>query len=129
MNPRITARLSGKPVEAIASLATIGCPIDLVRLYEPSYMTGRQRRNDRLKWTNVFIEADIFASNLRDENDTEGGEGSLATGEATPLKLTSIRYLNESLGLFQIFTAGTVHSGYWGTPDEASCFQDLCCCG
>lgn len=125
LNPKANSRLSNKPVEAVSSLVTIGCPIDLVRLYEPSYVTGRQARNDQLKWTNVFNEADIFASNLKDENDTAEGAGALAIGESTSLTPTSIRYLDESIGVFQIFTAGVTHSSYWGTPDEASCFQEL----
>lgn len=125
MNPRINSRLSDVPVDAVTSMVTIGCPIDLVRLYEPSYVTGRRRRNDKTEWTNVFSEADIFASNLKNENDSEGGPGSLSIGVGKPLSPTSIRYLDESISLFQIFTAGVTHAGYWGAPDEASCFQYL----
>jgi hypothetical protein len=120
--PRVNSLLSSKPVESVSSLVTIGCPLDLVRLFEPSYDKQRMERKENLSWTNVFNEADICASNLRNGNDHSDGVAPFLFGTAKP---NSIRYLDETIGLNQIFVNGRTHSGYWGEPDEANCFGKL----
>lgn len=122
MYPRVNAHLSRKPFETVASLVTVGCPLDLVRLFQPSYQKQRREREEKLAWTNVFNEADIFASNLRNGNDHEDGIAPDPIGTATP---NSIRYTDETIGLFQIFVNGRTHSSYWGSPNEANCFEQL----
>lgn len=124
MHPRTNSGLSAKPVETVSSLVTIGCPLDLVRLYEPSYVAGRQVRRKNLAWTNVFNEADIFASNLKDKADGEE-DGTPMTIGTVAVKATSIRHTDEKIGAFQIFVSGRTHTGYWGDPTEASCFDRL----
>ena len=72
--PRPGALRSAAPVGSISSLTTIGCPLDLVRLYEPSFVVNRLERHPNLPWINIFNMADLFASNLR--NDSDGSEGA-----------------------------------------------------
>lgn len=122
MYPRVHSGLSKKPVETVSSLVTIGCPLDLVRLFQPSYEKQRQERKEKLAWTNIFNEADIFASNFRNGDDHEDGVATDPIGTARP---TSIRYTDETIGLFQIFVNGRTHSSYWGSPNEANCFELL----
>jgi hypothetical protein len=121
--PRPGALRSASPVAAVSSLTTIGCPIDLVRLYQPSYIARRAARRPGLPWTNVFNTADVFSSNLRDEDDhSEGVADALPFASPPP---ASIRYLDQGIGPTQIFTSGRVHAGYWGTPARANCFDPL----
>ncbi|MDT0168453.1 hypothetical protein [Pseudarthrobacter sp. BRE9] len=134
--PRVNALLSAKPVERVSSLVTIGCPLDLVRLFEPSYDKSRLERKENLAWTNIFNEADIFASNLWDGSDKneritdqddgradqKNGVAPLSIGTTKPI---SIRYTDETIKLNQIFINGRTHSSYWGKPDEANCFGKL----
>jgi hypothetical protein len=122
MFPRVNSHLSKKPVETVSSLVTIGCPLDLVRLFEPSYEEKRQERKENLAWTNVFNEADLFASNLRNGDDHSSGVASDTFGTSKP---NSIRYTDETIGAFQIFVNGRTHSSYWGSPNEANCFEQL----
>ncbi|MDQ0850678.1 hypothetical protein QFZ65_002616 [Arthrobacter sp. B3I9] len=120
--PRANARMSPKPVAPVSSLVTIGCPLDLVRLFEPSYDKGRKERKENLRWTNIFNAADIFASNLRNGNDKKDGVETFTVGTARP---HSIRYTDEEIGLLQVFVNGRTHSSYWGEPDEANCLGEL----
>lgn len=123
MFPRENSMRLPKPVEAIASLTTIGCPLDMVRLYVPSFTNNRSERRPQLPWINIFNAADIFASNLMNRDDSSEGQGSaLDNVSRTP---ESIRYLDENLSLFRIFSSGKIHAGYWGPPERANCFERL----
>jgi hypothetical protein len=130
------------PVERIASMTTIGCPLDLVRMFYPRYLEDRRERiaSTDVPWINIFNAADVFGSNLSNGNDDaprladdrkrhdlmNSVQGAL-TADAVPTALNakSVRYLNEDLKLWQIFTAKgfRVHSRYWGETDEAHCFE------
>ena len=128
MYPRTTSLLSNKPVQTVKSMVTIGCPLDLVRLYHPKYLKMRTGRKDELEWVNVFNGADIFSSNLDDEDDSKGGEVQLLSpsgSSSTSFKATSERYLGEHLSVFRLLIIGKIHSGYWGQPGKASCFDRL----
>lgn len=122
MYPREASRLVSEPVRTVTSLVTVGCPLDIVRLYAPSFTNGRVERRPELEWTNVFNRADIFASNLKNGDDTSEGLAEVLDIGARP---TSYRYLDEELSWFRIFSSGRTHSSYWGTPDRANCFQLL----
>lgn len=124
MYPRINSGLSAKPVDTVSSMVTIACPLDLVRLYEPSYVDGRRPLRKDLSWTNVFNGADIFASNLKDKTDCEEHGATMVVGAETATA-TSIRYTDETIAAFQIFMSGRTHSSYWGEATEASCFDRL----
>ena len=128
MFPRETALRNKESAQAVTSLVTIGCPLDLVRLYVPDYVEGRAARKESVPWTNVFNAADIFASNFQESDDQ--GEGSVAPSSSSPSILKtaaprSIRYTSETIGLFQIFVSGRTHSGYWGRASSTSCFDPL----
>ncbi len=121
--PRPGALRSRAPVAAISSLTTVGCPLDLVRLYQPGYIVTRTARRPGMPWTNVFNGADIFSSNLRNDDDiSEGVADALAFAAPPP---NSIRYLDQVIGPTQIFSSGRIHAGYWGTPPRANCFDPL----
>jgi len=122
MFPRSSALLATQPAEHVSSLTTIGCPLDIVRLYAPAFVAGRTARNSGVPWINVFNEADIFASNLKDRDDASPGVGALSPDGVAP---TSLKYTDETIGWFQIFMAGRTHTQYWGTRSQASCFDPI----
>jgi hypothetical protein len=123
MYPRETSQLSEKPLQAVSSLVTVGCPLDLVRLYDPSYVeVERVERKPDLVWVNVFNKADICASNLKDGDDESGGPAVSKIGAGGS---TSMRYLDEEMSAFQIFMNEKTHSGYWGLPEDTHCFWKL----
>ncbi|MDD7941871.1 hypothetical protein PHK61_25980 [Actinomycetospora lutea] len=123
-------------------MTTIGCPLDIVRMFYPKYMEDRDTRINsvNIEWINIFNAADVFESNLKSKTDSEQGPASgpsqqrtepAAVGKtnadevAAKLSAASIRYLNESLTPLQVLKAKgfRVHSGYWGEADEAHCFE------
>jgi hypothetical protein len=124
MNPRVTSRIAVGAGGAVSSMVTIGCPLDVVRLYYPDYVAKRVARHPELPWTNVFNQADIFASNLMSRDDKRQGKGNLR-GIASFEQPQSKRYLDEKIGFFQIFVAGRPHTSYWEETNGASCFDEL----
>ena len=118
------ARPGGRVAEAVRTLTTIGCPADVVRLYRQGYLLDRVAHVPDLDWVNVFIPADVFASNLRDGGDDMGGGQPVVVATIEP---RTVQYGNERLGWRQIATIRgfRTHGGYWGGPDEANCFEDL----
>jgi hypothetical protein len=71
MHPRISLfePLDARHQKAIRTLVTVGLPLDFVRLYVPRYIENREARVDNLHWTNVYIPADVFGSNLVNGDD------------------------------------------------------------
>lgn len=120
--PRTEDRLPG----AVTSLVTIGCPADAVRLFYPDHFAGRVARVPALPWTNVYIAADVFGSNFRDGEDVaaEGGSDVAIGGQRPDV---SRRYGSERLSFWNFvrFRGFSLHGGYWGGRDEASCFDLL----
>lgn len=125
LHPKASSLMADAPMAEVSSLATIGCPIDLVRLFDPRYGRDRVGRAS-VAWTNIYNPADVFSSNLRDHGDAEPGDGDVVADLAsfTP---TSIRYLDEDLTIIRILLARgfRTHSGYWGDADGAHCFATL----
>jgi hypothetical protein len=122
MAPSTNSRLTG----AVDSLITIGCPVDAVRLYRPGYLDSdrRARVKGPFEWINIFNLADIFASNFADGTDgADGGRPVAIAGKTRPL--TNLRYGYDELGVLNFLKAKgfRTHDGYWGTPEEASCFD------
>ena len=74
----------------------------------------------------MFIAADVFGSNLKDRDDLAQGSPALAAAFAGA-DLTCLRYTDEQLSLLNLLTLTgfRMHGGYWGAPDEASCFDRL----
>jgi hypothetical protein len=113
--------------DAVASLTTIGCPVDAVRLFYPTYFDNdRQSRVEGLRWRNVFIPADVFASNLNDKDDLTQGIPTMAAKFAGA-DMKCLRYTEEQLSLLNllVLTGFRSHAGYWSAPEEASCFDQL----
>ena len=49
------------------TIATIGCPFDLVRMLVPAYPAGRRKGTDGdPHWVNVYTPTDLLASNFAD---------------------------------------------------------------
>lgn len=141
--PKLTSWKASEPIRSVKSLTTIGCPLDMVRLFHPSYTTKRQdRRQLDLKWINIFNAADVFGSNFVTRDDAVDGavavnelveqararEGEVAGDAMIHYTANSYRYLDERLTLWQVLVKAKglrVHGGYWGSDDEAHCFEPL----
>jgi hypothetical protein len=119
------AQKRSEPFNKAASLVTVGCPIDLVRLYIKDYANGREARKSGLPWKNIYNAADVFGSNLQDKGDTKDGKSTSASFKA--FEPESIRYQQEELTVVQLLMARgfRTHAGYWGTADEAHCFENV----
>jgi hypothetical protein len=122
MFPRTTSLVGVVPAQSIDTMVTIGCPLDLVRLYAPEYVDGREARNPRLAWTNIFNQADIFASNLKDDDDAGDGAAEIVATSPAPV---SVRYLHEEIALRHVLLTGHIHAGYWTDASKGSCFDEL----
>jgi hypothetical protein len=118
MFPRRSGHVPPEPMARVESLVTVGCPIDLVRLYSPGFLSDRQKRRD-VVWKNVFNAADIFSSNLINGKDDTPGVGLDIDG----VRPESLRYTEESIKSYQIFITGRTHSGYWSDVNGASCLD------
>lgn len=123
--PPTTWHKIGEPLDAISSLVTIGCPLDLVRLYFPKYADTRAARAPGVEWRNIYNAADIFASNLKEKEEEDEPTAVTATA-FQPFNPKSIRYLNERLTPLQLFMMKgfRTHAGYWGDDDEGQCFEE-----
>jgi hypothetical protein len=127
--PDPNSLLQVEAFQHVKSFTAIGCPLDLVRLYVPSYAASRVPRKQDLPWTNVFNAADIFGSNLKNKNDD--AEATTAASVAEVLQPygdpVSIRYTSQKLGLLSVLMARgfRTHDGYWGDAKGGSCFGRL----
>ncbi|GLZ29270.1 hypothetical protein Lesp02_14600 [Lentzea sp. NBRC 105346] len=109
---------------AITTLFTMGCPLDFVRFYEPGYLRApRNSRISELKWTNVFIPADVFGSNLDDHDDRNVKHGTDTLGINATVK--SIRYTDEKLTLLSTLRRRGFlsHNDYWSEPERENCLH------
>ena len=134
--PRRASLRSGFAAGTFASLVTIGCPHDAVRLFRPGYVQDRSSGPEALTWRNVYQAADVFGSNF--EDDTDGDEDVPPTkprsrrrtrpGDALDVRPSSSdRYLDDELGFIASLSmyGFRSHAGYWGGTDEGNCFRDL----
>jgi len=127
----LSQELDDRHAEAISSLTTIGCPLDFVRLFVPGYADDREARIPNLRWTNVYIAADIFGSNFLDGDDVtelpdadpdEAHPGAVRIAGHRP---DSKRYTSERLTVFNILSGRGFlrHGGYWDEPDRENCLH------
>jgi hypothetical protein len=111
---------------AVATLTTIGCPVDIVRLFRPKYFADRPsaRIAGSCTWTYVYNAKDLFASSFADHGDTPGTGKPIELGGRQP---RSLPYGSQRLGVLDLLAVRgfSAHDGYWGGWDEASCFDDL----
>lgn len=132
-------RRPGRPLKAIHTLVTIGCPFDFVRTFWANYF-GQHReyeKNQPVQWLNVYSPIDVLASNFR--NDSDKGEATInirseqASTDAdvpAPVNISFREGLNfAKLSYFNSLTLIGLrsHSMYWSTGQEAevNCFGDL----
>ena len=110
--------------EAVRVVVTIGCPLDLVRLFLPSYMSRRLTRTPRAAWTNIFIPADVLGSNFGNDGDNESPEEIAAGAQVGELKLAdNRRYTDQKLTALNIWGqyGFLSHVGYWDEVTAGSC--------
>ena len=114
-------QLDERHAKAISTLVTIGSPVDFVRLYMPHYSDDRQVRVPDLRWTNVFIAADVLGSNFADGDDCMEKPD---TGQTVRPEV-SVRYTNERLSIWNIWSGKGffTHGGYWDEPDQENCLH------
>jgi pimeloyl-ACP methyl ester carboxylesterase len=119
---------------AIASLTTIGCPVDFVRLYHPGYLADRQTfiRNGEgnevpFPWQNLFFPADVFGSNFLDDDDYSDTEEAERAGKHTVTIAghmpTSHRCSDVMLTRSDILARKgfSIHADYWASPGMSHC--------
>jgi hypothetical protein len=111
--------------ESVEKLITVGCPLDVVRLYRPKYLQGRQALVSELDWYNVFIPADVFGSNFRDSKD-DAGEPPTEV-EIDGERRRSENYTEHRLDILNLFLRrGFIsHGNYWGEPSEDNCIPQV----
>lgn len=111
---------------AVSGLFTIGCPADLIRLYLPRYLSDRTVRVDGLSWTNIYIAADVMASNFVDGNDAAEtpDDGAPLAAMAVPAPV-SLQYTSQTLTWFNIWgrKGFLSHGGYWDEVGNESCLR------
>ncbi|MEV4534382.1 hypothetical protein AB0J82_11190 [Asanoa sp. NPDC049518] len=113
---------------SVAGLVTIGCPLDFVRLYFPTYADDREQRVPDLPWTNIYIPADILASNMVDGDDYgyapagEQGRDVVTVAGARPV---CRRYTSQTLTYRNVWTRTGLltHAGYWDDPERENCLH------
>jgi hypothetical protein len=128
--------LDGRHARAIQTLVTVGSPVDFVSLYMPRYRDDRRVRVPNLRWTNVFIAADVLASNFEEGDDClekpdhkeeadhkDPDQESRETGPVRPA--VSVRYTNERLTIWNIWSGKGffTHGGYWDEPEHENCLH------
>ena len=111
---------------AIHGLFTIGCPVDFVRLYRSDYLLDRNSRVADLDWTNIYISADVLASNFLDRDDEV--DHTATPGVVAPMAMsppTSLRYTSEELTWRNIVgrRGFLSHTGYWDEVGNDSCLR------
>ena len=140
--------------EMVKRFVTLGCPADLIRTYLPRYYykENRQEREWNFFWTNIFIPADVFASNFMNVNKTSKGHPTKftmfsVTGEKKvvkvnqqasppPPRMTGIPDKNIPFILSTpdgclafvtyLFTGLAYHGYYWDdTPDGADVSKQI----
>jgi hypothetical protein len=107
-------------------LFTIGCPVDFVRLYRPDYLMHRTARVDPLKWTSIYVSADVLASNFLDRDDEADRVATRGVAAPTDIQAPeSLRYTSEELTWRNIIgrRGFPSHSGYWDEVGDDSCLR------
>jgi hypothetical protein len=123
-------RLDERHAKAIPTLVTVGCPVDFVRLYVPRYTEKREARVPGLRWTNIYIAADVLGSNFIDGDDfaEAPGTGAGASGHEVAIagqRPISRRYTSERLTFRNIWgrKGFLSHGGYWDEPERENCLH------
>jgi hypothetical protein len=79
----------------VQSLVTVGCPVDIVRLYYPDYFDQRLHPRLEIPWCNLFIPADVLGSNLLDNDDrSQNSKALFSIANFKPSKTSPWETLN-----------------------------------
>jgi hypothetical protein len=132
-------REPGRPLEAVDTLVTIGCPFDFVRALWPSYFDARREydENRRVRWLNIYSPLDTLGSNFR--NDPRKADANIniraeqiAPGSDVPAPINVP--FKEGLDLSELSWMSSftliglrAHALYWSVKNEGevTCFNDL----
>ena len=132
-------REPGRPLEAVDTLVTIGCPFDFVRALWPSYFDTRREYDEKrqVRWLNVYSPLDTLGSNFR--NDPRKADPNIniraeqiAPGSDVPAP-TNVPF-KEGLDLSELSWMSSftliglrAHALYWSVKSEGevNCFNDL----
>jgi hypothetical protein len=130
--------LDERHAKGILALVTVGCPVDFIRLYMPQYTEGRGARVPDVRWTNIYIPADVLGSNLTDGDDfaEASDRGAGASGHKAGShrqeeiaiageRPKSQRYTSERLTFRNIWghKGFLSHGGYWDEPEQENCLH------
>ncbi|WP_426120746.1 alpha/beta hydrolase [Kocuria sp. LHG3120] len=106
-----------RDLAAVHSLTTTGSSVDLLRTLYPDHFEVRERRCPDILWTNVFIPADVLASNFVNTGDDSA---TAAPNEKRFTIAGAIPSVNIAVGrpvirIFRIPTMEgiTIHGKYW----------------
>ena len=132
-------RTPGRPLRAIHTLVTIGCPFDFVRTFWSDYFDSRREyeKNHPVRWLNVYSPLDVLASNFRNDPDTSDANINIrseTTSPGTDVPLPINIHFREGLDFAQLSWSSSLkliglrsHSMYWSnnTEAEVNCFSQL----
>ncbi len=129
-------------ISQLQTLSTVGCPLDMLRVYFPRYLEERVARKDRLNWLNIFNAADVLASNFAYADDLVEETPNEEPVDVSPQNVSqkpeprshlsiagerrkSVRYTSHKLTVRRIFQGYgfLTHRSYWGEPEEANCLH------
>lgn len=129
----------GRPLHAISTLVTIGCPFDFVRTLWPSYFDTRRQyaKDHELLWLNVYSPIDVLGSNFRNDPltlpaTTNIRSENIASASDVPSP-TNIPF-KEGLDFSDLSWSSSftliglrAHAIYWGVKREAevNCMSEL----
>src|SRR6185295_13250981 len=90
--------------EAVRVVVTIGCPLDFIRLFLPSYTANRIMRAPNATWTNIYIPADVLGSSFGDNEDDKALNEIFPNAQMGQLRLAhNKRYTDMNLTVLNIW--------------------------
>ncbi len=116
----------GVRFENLGTLATIGCPFDLVRTYFPNYFRERhQLAGVPEAWLNVYSPRDLFGSNFEGtDGQALGIELGGAAGTARPENIpwVVVAEAGKDITVVQLlgFPGVKAHGTYWDSEREGT---------
>lgn len=131
--PRVPRRAQGddRAAAALASLVTVGCPVDFVRQFYPDYPEGRASRRADLPWTNLFLPEDLLGSNFLDDDDHSGfasppaGAGVLTIAGVRPSRSIAVGRERLTLKSLLSLEGFRTHGDYWDQAHRANLLEPV----
>jgi hypothetical protein len=131
--PRVPRRAKGgdRVGTAVTSLVTVGCPVDFVRQFYPTYLEGRTPRRADLPWTNVFLPEDLLGSNFLDDDDHSGfesppaGDDVFAIAGVRPSRSLAVGRERLTLKSLLSLEGVRIHGEYWDQAHRANLLEPV----